>query len=230
MSVWVTQSMQHLFVVSIDNTTNSTDMSPSSLNAYALGISSSFRSPSLWFAFITATSKQQWYCAMSSYWIAHIHRSDTQFPLFFIFTYQACSHLTRKQQLCNSHSRDPQRWPNRQKLWKEEWATSRKSSQPPGPSSTACRWMNWTILNIATRKTSASVAQSHKFIALIYTLLGTNSCITSEKEPICWYWNSCLSATQNLKHPKYCKGYCGRAGRGAECGAERGTSRGSKVD
>ena len=25
-----------------------------------------------------------------------------------------------------------------------------------------------------------------------------------------------------------CKGYCGRAGRGAECGAERGTSRGSK--
>ena len=27
-----------------------------------------------------------------------------------------------------------------------------------------------------------------------------------------------------------CKGYCGRAGRRAECGAERGTSRGSKVD
>jgi len=27
-----------------------------------------------------------------------------------------------------------------------------------------------------------------------------------------------------------CKGNCGRAGRGAECGAERGTSRGSKGD
>jgi len=29
---------------------------------------------------------------------------------------------------------------------------------------------------------------------------------------------------------RHCKGNCGRAGRGAECGAERGTSRGSKVD
>ncbi len=27
----------------------------------------------------------------------------------------------------------------------------------------------------------------------------------------------------------YCKGYCGRAGRGAECGAEHVTSRGSKA-
>jgi len=27
-----------------------------------------------------------------------------------------------------------------------------------------------------------------------------------------------------------CEGNCGRAGRGAECGAERGTSRGSKGD
>jgi len=56
------------------------------------------------------------------------------------------------------------------------------------------------ILNIATRKTLAWVAQSHKCIALIYTLLGANLCITSEKR-------TCLLKLQllfvSLKHPKY---------------------------
>src|SRR6266545_5516001 len=84
-SVWVMQSTQHLFEMSIDNTTETTDTSALSQDAYVLGILWSFRSLSLWFPFVTATSKQRWYCAVFSYWITRIHRSETQFSHFYIY-------------------------------------------------------------------------------------------------------------------------------------------------
>src|SRR6266568_2181910 len=69
------QSTQHLFEMPINLIIpRTTDISALSQHVYALGILWSSRSLSLWFPFATTTSKRQWYCVASSYWITHTHR------------------------------------------------------------------------------------------------------------------------------------------------------------